>query len=74
MKNKVGLMCKLCGDIIFSTSRHDFKSCRCGKCSIDGGNIYLKISGNEGDFITINLPITNEIKKVWDIIEERVVI
>ena len=34
--------CKKCGDIITSNNRHDFKSCKCGEISIDGGSWYLK--------------------------------
>ena len=26
--------CKLCGDIIESTDRHEFVTCRCGACSV----------------------------------------
>ena len=34
--------CKLCGDVIESTYRHDFKWCKCGNCAVDGGKSYLK--------------------------------
>ena len=34
--------CKLCGDIIESTDRHEFVTCRCGACSVDGGHDYLR--------------------------------
>lgn len=34
--------CKLCGDIIESTNRHEFVTCRCGACSVDGGHDYLR--------------------------------
>ena len=33
---------KLCGDIIESTDRHEFVTCRCGACSVDGGHDYLR--------------------------------
>lgn len=36
--------CKLCGDIIESTNRHDFKRCSCGEISVDGGTSYIKRS------------------------------
>ena len=32
--------CKLCGDIIESTDRHEFVTFRCGACSVDGGHDY----------------------------------
>ena len=36
------IKCNLCGDIIVSEDRHDFKSCKCGTVSADGGNEYLR--------------------------------
>ena len=43
------IKCKHCGDIIESTSVHDFKFCSCGKVAIDGGKCYLKRTGNPKD-------------------------
>lgn len=34
--------CKLCGDIIESTHRHDFVTCSCGNVSVDGGHDYIR--------------------------------
>ena len=48
IKNRI--KCKYCGNIIESKSRYDFKFCSCGKVSIDGGQFYLKRSGNLGDW------------------------
>lgn len=36
------IRCNLCGDIIESTYRHDFVTCKCGSCSVDGGLDYLR--------------------------------
>ena len=36
------ILCNLCGDVIESTYRHDFKWCKCGNCAVDGGKSYLK--------------------------------
>ena len=36
------IRCKLCGDILESEHRHDFKTCKCGACSVDGGHFYLR--------------------------------
>ena len=36
------LRCKICGDIIKSYYRHDFKFCSCGSCYVDGGNDYFR--------------------------------
>lgn len=50
------IQCGLCGDIIKSRYRHDFKYCKCGNLSVDGGNNYLKVSF---------------IKNNWTILEEK---
>lgn len=42
ISNKV--KCNLCGDIIESTHRHDFKYCSCRSVAVDGGKDYLKRS------------------------------
>ena len=34
--------CLFCNDIIESTWVHDFKSCTCGKTSVDGGLEYTR--------------------------------
>ncbi len=39
---KNSIKCNLCGDIIVSKHTHDKVSCKCGTCSVDGGNSYLK--------------------------------
>lgn len=45
MENKIirnAIQCKNCKDIIESESRHAFVTCKCGKCSVDGGHEYLR--------------------------------
>lgn len=39
---KNAIQCKHCGDVIESKSRHDYKSCSCGRVSVDGGLDYLR--------------------------------
>ncbi len=39
---KNSIKCNLCGEIIVSEDIHDFKLCKCGAVSVDGGNDYLK--------------------------------
>jgi len=34
--------CKLTGDIIESTRRHDVRCCKCGEIYVDGGRAYLR--------------------------------
>ena len=41
---KNSIKCNLCQDIIVSKHTHDFVSCKCGCCSVDGGNSYLRRS------------------------------
>ena len=38
---KNAIQCKLCGDIIESTYRHDYVQCKCGACAVDGGHDYF---------------------------------
>lgn len=40
LKNQI--QCRGCGEIIESKFEHDFVTCSCGKCSVDGGNAYLR--------------------------------
>lgn len=44
------IRCKKCGDVIESTYRHDFKDCKCGAVSVDGGKDYLRRCGNREDW------------------------
>lgn len=39
-KNKA--RCGACGDVVMSLHRHDFKSCRCQRLAVDGGQSYLR--------------------------------
>ena len=39
---KNAIRCNICGDEIESKSRHDFVTCKCGACSVDGGHDYLR--------------------------------
>jgi len=39
---KNAIRCNHCGDVIESTYRHDFRTCRCGRVSVDGGHDYLR--------------------------------
>ena len=52
---KNAIQCKLCGDIIESVSVHDFKTCSCGACSVDGGHDYLRRCAKSlDDFIDLS--------------------
>lgn len=49
--------CNLCGDVIESTYRHDFVSCKCGCCSVDGGTYYLRrvFINSKDDFTELSI-------------------
>ena len=52
---KNAIQCKKCGDIIESTSVHDFNTCSCGACSVDGGHCYLRRCATSlDDFIDLS--------------------
>jgi len=34
--------CALCHDVVESTHVHDFRSCKCGEISVDGGREYIR--------------------------------
>jgi len=46
---KNAIQCKLCGDIIESTDRHQYVTCKCGACAVDGGHDYLHRSFKDKD-------------------------
>lgn len=39
------IICRLCNSRIVSRHTHDYQTCPCGHCSIDGGLSYNKTSG-----------------------------
>ena len=47
------LKCKLCGDIIESTHGHDWNSCSCEACFIDGGLNYVRWGARSMDDIEL---------------------
>ncbi len=34
--------CLDCGNLLYSQTRHDFKTCECGNLSVDGGSAYTR--------------------------------
>ena len=49
------IKCNHCGEIIESTYRHDFKTCSCGRVSVDGGHDYLRRCFVErGDYMDLS--------------------
>ena len=52
---KNAIQCKKCGEIIESTNVHDFVTCSCRACSVDGGHDYLRRCGNLEDIIDLSV-------------------
>ena len=51
------IQCKLCGEVIESTYRHEYVHCKCGACAVDGGHDYLRRSFKDKDCY-IDLSVT----------------
>ncbi len=45
VKIESAIKCKLCGDTIYSRTRHDFRWCSCKSIAIDGGFDYCRVIG-----------------------------
>lgn len=64
------IQCNKCGDTIFSRARHDYRSCSCGECFVDGGFDYMRVGFKDKDsYINKSLEIdtTKEILyKDWN--------
>lgn len=56
--NRAG--CRDCGDVITSTHRHDYVTCKCGKISVDGGDTYNKRSFT--DKLPVELPTAADVR------------
>ncbi|MBR4514572.1 MAG: hypothetical protein IKO61_06765 [Lachnospiraceae bacterium] len=54
------IKCLKCGDVIESFTVHDFKSCSCGACFVDGGKEYLRRLGNRGDWEELSETVEEE--------------
>ena len=49
------IKCKKCGEQIENTYTHDFVTCKCGACSVDGGHSYLRRCGDLNDWIELSI-------------------
>lgn len=56
---KNAIKCKICGEIIESTYRNQYVSCKCGACAVDGGHDYLRRSYKSKDCY-FELSVTEE--------------
>lgn len=46
-QNQNVIECQKCKDVIISLDRHDYNTCQCGECMIDGGGLYLRYGGGD---------------------------
>ncbi len=54
---QIGVRCAKCNDSVYSNSRHDLVTCKCGAVFIDGGFDYRRLGGNREDFVGISREI-----------------
>jgi hypothetical protein len=54
------IRCPRCDDILFSRAHHDFRSCTCGYCFIDGGFDYVRVGGDVGETFHLNIEATKK--------------
>ena len=52
--------CRKCDDIIWSAHHHDFKSCKCGAISVDGGMAYIRRVGDLDSIIDRSMSMDAE--------------
>jgi hypothetical protein len=52
-----GIICRKCGDVIWSRHRHDFRWCSCKTVAIDGGRDYTKIVGEQEDWYQVDIKV-----------------
>lgn len=62
------IRCNHCGDVIESSYRHDFKTCSCGRVSVDGGHDYLRrcfvnSPADYSDLSVTEAPVDEELNK-----------
>lgn len=59
------IRCVHCDDVIESKHRHDFATCKCGTCFVDGGLDYQRIGfHNKGDYENL-VEYANIPQKIW---------
>lgn len=56
-------VCGHCGVKVVSKHRHDFVRCECGKLAVDGGQDYLKRTGNIDDSTETSIIMDEEVIK-----------
>ena len=63
--------CLSCGDLIVSKHVHDFVTCTCGAISVDGGQQYLRRSGDFANAVDLSWSLPDELYRTCaDAVEE----
>ena len=60
-KTRRVVCCMLCGSIIYSFHRHDYKECSCGNVAVDGGKDYCRMNWKDPSKILV----WDRTKKDW---------
>lgn len=64
--------CNHCGDVIDSNYTHDFKTCCCGRVTVDGGHDYLRrCAASENDYTELSEMIEIDENKIGGIPYEK---
>lgn len=65
------IKCNLCGDEIESKHGHDFRTCKCGAVSVDGGKNYLRRLGYRQDWTELSETVHEEREPYeWELQDE----
>jgi len=48
-----GAVCLKCKEFVRSRNRHDFRECKCGAVTVDGGSWYARRVGEPEDYIDV---------------------
>jgi len=65
------IQCNHCQDIIESKSVHDYRSCQCGKISVDGGKEYFRRGfQKDGDIVELSESLTIEDSRIKELKNE----
>jgi len=67
------VICGNCDDFIVSKHRHDFVTCKCGAISVDGGQEYLRRSGDLSAGLDMSWELPEELYRACaDVVEEAI--
>jgi len=58
--------CPLCGDLVFSRARHDFRYCSCKEIAVDGGFDYSRLCFNNKPPKPVEIEVDLTKKQLYD--------